>query len=262
MRTLLAVLSEAETTASVLAAVSLVAQRLPGARIDVLHVRPAADPSFMPTEEVMTPDRQARFEAREASRSAALRAIYDDWRRGQAADWREEIGEPADLIARAAAPADLLVMGRGTAPGIENALFDAGAAILLAPPDAPKTLGAHMAVAWKPGGTTERAVVAAAPLLRAAERVTLLVGTDNDGDRTPPEALVQSLAGLERLPQVDFFELGGEPIGRLLLQQAHRLGADLLVMGAYAHRPGVEAVFGGATREILAAADLPVFLRH
>jgi nucleotide-binding universal stress UspA family protein len=33
-------------------------------------------------------------------------------------------------------------------------------------------------------------------------------------------------------------------------------------MGAYAHSPLREALFGGVTRHVLAHADLPVLMRH
>jgi nucleotide-binding universal stress UspA family protein len=42
----------------------------------------------------------------------------------------------------------------------------------------------------------------------------------------------------------------------------HALGADMLVMGAYAHSPLREMIFGGVTRYMLDHADLPVLMRH
>jgi nucleotide-binding universal stress UspA family protein len=271
MRALLAVLDHLDTAPSVLAAALLVARRLGVPLIEVLHVCAASDPSFMPTEEVMTPQRQAHFLAHEAARSAALHTLFAAWQPKAAptrAVWREEVGEKAEHVARGARTTDLIVIGRAHhEPGdgrtaIEAALFAAAAPILLVPPTAPATLGTHIAVAWQPSGPAERAVVAATPLLRAAERVTVLIGTDNDIDRKPAEALIQSLAGLPWLPQTRCFAPGGEPIGPALLREARKLGADLLVMGAYAHRRSVEVLLGGATRGVLAAADMPVFLHH
>ena len=45
-----------------------------------------------------------------------------------------------------------------------------------------------------------------------------------------------------------------------LLAVAGEVGADLLVMGAYSHSRLREAVFGGATRDVLGHARLPVLL--
>jgi nucleotide-binding universal stress UspA family protein len=36
----------------------------------------------------------------------------------------------------------------------------------------------------------------------------------------------------------------------------------MLVMGAYAHSPLREVIFGGVTRYMLDHADLPVLMRH
>ena len=41
------------------------------------------------------------------------------------------------------------------------------------------------------------------------------------------------------------------PVGAQLLKLAHELGADLLVMGAYAHGEWREALLGGVTRYVL-----------
>jgi nucleotide-binding universal stress UspA family protein len=50
--------------------------------------------------------------------------------------------------------------------------------------------------------------------------------------------------------------------GQALLNKAHEIGADMLVMGAYAHSPLREALLGGVTRHMLSHADLPVLMRH
>ena len=50
---------------------------------------------------------------------------------------------------------------------------------------------------------------------------------------------------------------------RQVLGEPHpRAGADLLVMGAYAQRRFLEMIIGGATRDFLAKADVPVLMRH
>jgi len=47
-----------------------------------------------------------------------------------------------------------------------------------------------------------------------------------------------------------------------ILHAAHRIGADMLVMGAFAHGEWREMMFGGVTRTMLAQADMPLFMRH
>ena len=50
--------------------------------------------------------------------------------------------------------------------------------------------------------------------------------------------------------------------GEQVLAEARELGADLLVMGAYGHRPWRELLFGGATRQVISTSLLPILLAH
>ena len=273
MRQILAVLNHVDTARPVLVAAQLVAQRLPAARIEVLHVRAAEDPSFMLSEEVMTPDREARFQAQEAAHSAALRGIFDAWRLeagGQPAGaWREETGVEADVVAREGSKADLIVIGRAArhVPGdgkaaITAALFATPPPVLLAPLQVPQTLGAHIAVAWAPSETAERAIVAATPLLRRAARITVLIGSADTGSGDLPGEAPPDLGAFDLPPAIHRFVIGRDAVGQSLLREAHGIGADLLVMGAYAHSPAIEALLGGATRDVLSHVDMPVLLHH
>ena len=46
------------------------------------------------------------------------------------------------------------------------------------------------------------------------------------------------------------------------VEAARRLGADLLIMGAYPHHPIAELILGGVTRYLVSHADLPILMRH
>ena len=45
-------------------------------------------------------------------------------------------------------------------------------------------------------------------------------------------------------------------------EEATALDADLVVMGGYAHSRLRELVFGGATRELLRSANVPLLMAH
>ena len=60
---------------------------------------------------------------------------------------------------------------------------------------------------------------------------------------------------------VEVKELKGG-VGNTLLDNAKAVGADMLVMGAYTRSRLRHIIFGGATSEILAQADLPVLMAH
>ena len=48
----------------------------------------------------------------------------------------------------------------------------------------------------------------------------------------------------------------------VLLQEAGRLDASLIVMGGYSHSRLREVVFGGFTHRVLWGIDLPVLMAH
>lgn len=251
----LALLDRPGTARTVLVTAGLAAARLGATAIDVLHVRPAVDPSFLPTEEVMTTARALRFAAAEDARSAALKQVFTTW--GGPGVWREIIGDVPAEIAAEAAKADLTVIAGSSTDAITAALFHAHAAVLLAPETPPASLGQHIAIAWKSNPPAARAVAAAQPLLASADRITVLIGREQgDTADTPPPL---NAAGTVT---VHPFDPGTRSIGAALIEEAKSAGANLLVMGAWSHSRAYEWVLGGATRDVLSHPDLPVLMRH
>lgn len=268
---LLAILDRAETADLVLEAAAAAAARLGGGEIAALVIRHSAMEGIMPTEEVAGPARLAERGSEETARIAAIRACFDAWvARGHAGHWQEQTGETATVLARAAKPGDVLVIGH--APGAERdatqamdiALFSAHLPSLFVPAGSSGSLGRHIAIAWKPSAVAKHALASAMPLLLKAERVTVLMadegaGSGVDADLEPLLAPIQAAGiALDRVA----ITLGGRTVGQALLQETHKVGADLLVMGAYTHARWTECLLGGATREILHKADLPVLMQH
>jgi CrcB protein len=265
---IIAILDRAETASPVLAAAALVAGKLGDTRIEALHVRHDAMEGFMPTEEVMTEERRQEIDGEAARLSTHLRSIFETWRaEGGVREWREVTGETAKVIADEATKADLIVVGHGSGrhqadaqQAIHVALFVSRLTTLLVPPAVPASLGRVVAIAWKPSDATNRAIEAALPMLLHAERVSVLIET-GDGE-TAPVALLDKLRRAGIAADVVRFRAQDVSVGEALIARAHEVGADLLVMGAYTHSRLREFVLGGATREVLAAADLPVLMHH
>jgi protein CrcB len=267
---ILALLDQPESARPVLAASALVAGRFGSGRIEALHIRHDAMEGFMPTEDVMTRERRQEIDGQAARDSAELRALFDQWQPlAGTATWREVTGEASRIIADEASRVDLIVMARprGWHAGpmrqaLHTALFDARRLTLLVADREPEVLGQHVAVAWKPSAAAKAVIETGMPLLRRAERVTLLIGADETGPETEPADLLKALAGANVPVSVQHFRIAGRSIGQAILAEAHAAGADLLVMGAYTRSRLAELVLGGATREVLAAADLPVLMHH
>ena len=268
----LAVLTRAETAGAALETARLAAQRMGGARMEPLHVRHDPMEGFLPTEEVMTPERRHALAAAEAKNSALVKAAFEDWLGSQpqpGPSWREVIGTVQEVVAEQARHAGLVVVGHpsnGRNPdasaAIHALLFETRVPILLAPPIAPVSVGRHAALAWKRSQPAERALEAALPLLLKADRATILIGDDESEEESFPSAAARSLRGAGIPLDITHFASGERGIGEALLAEAHACGADMLVMGAFAHSRIREFVLGGATRAILHHADLPVLMRH
>ena len=164
---------------------------------------------------------------------------------------------------------DLAVLGRpGRGPQhprmlpLEAALFESGHPVLLVPRVAPRVLGQNVLIAWNGSTEQARTNTFALPLLREAERVTVL--TVQGGAMHGPSG--EQAADYLRRHAVPATAVtvapGSRTTGEAVLEQAKTLGCDLLVKGAYTQSRLSQMIFGGTTRHILANAELPVFMAH
>ncbi len=185
------------------------------------------------------------------------------------ASWHTQIGDEARMMAAYSRTADVTVLGRQGDNGaadlrlLQTVLLDSGRPILLTPDRPPQHLGRHVAIAWKESREAARAVAFALPSLAAADRVTI-VSVEEDA-RTAVEAcerLRHALIWHNTATTMRHIKPEGrEPVEALLAAVAAQ-GADLLVMGGYGHSRLREVVFGGVTRRVLQAADVPVLMAH
>lgn len=170
---------------------------------------------------------------------------------------------------------DLLVLGRipGLAWGASSAIGDimlgcGGMPCLIVPPEMrdKSPVLSRIAIAWNGSAEALRAVHAALPMLIRARKVVIL---NRGGIRASPmdQWLPEfELAGyLQRhgvIAETHVLPDRVEAIGSDLLHAAGDAQADLLVMGGYGHAQLREWILGGATREVLEKAMIPVLMRH
>ncbi|HVA12315.1 MAG TPA: universal stress protein [Stellaceae bacterium] len=187
---------------------------------------------------------------------------------GASAVWREETGYGPALVARRSRFFDLVVLGRSEraidqmhSDAVEETLVLSGRPVLLAPANAPESVGEHVAVGWNGSVEAVRAMTAALPFLVTA-RETLIVSI---GDRHHDSArsAIDYLAWHDvKAKHVKVPTRTDLAVGHQLLRAASEEGADLLAMGGYGHMPWREFLFGGATRDVIASSLLPVLLTH
>ncbi|HZS83847.1 MAG TPA: universal stress protein [Stellaceae bacterium] len=186
---------------------------------------------------------------------------------GASASWQEETGYAPSIISRHARFFDLVVLGRSErvvdrpyTDTVEETLIHSGRPVLLAPAQAPATLGDAIAFGWNGSPAAVRALAAAMPLLAAARSVTVITVTDRHEESAA--AVVEHLSWHGISAERRVASSSGAGPGEELLAAARDIAADLLVMGGYGQMPWREMLFGGATRAIVAASRLPVLLSH
>lgn len=269
---ILTFLERPETAATLLSAAQHLAGLAGAKRINGLVVRRPPIDTIMPTEEILSHKREARIREREHRRADAIKAQFDGWAAaasggGLVADWVDVEAGIDRALGDHGSRADAIVLEQPSprAPDMDRqpihvALFDCERPVLVVPEHwRPAPFGRHVAVAWRNDPRTVKAVLAALRWFGQAERIDIIEGLRDGAAPSLPEIFEEHgvPAALHALPLP-----GHGPFGAVLLAQAHALGADMLVMGAFAHSPLRELLLGGVTRYMLTHADLPVLMRH
>ncbi|NIX75046.1 universal stress protein [Microvirga terricola] len=181
----------------------------------------------------------------------------------------------ADCIAKEARWADLFIMTRPYRDGgkmewddlFEAVLFDSGRAIVSIPPGWRRNEAIRrILLCWRDTREASRAVAEAIPLIEASTQVMILAidpehETDDRSD-DPTAEVARHLARHGARIDVKLLQSNGAGFSDLVMDQARRLSADLVVMGGYGHSRAREWMLGGATREMLEASEVPVLMAH
>jgi nucleotide-binding universal stress UspA family protein len=149
---------------------------------------------------------------------------------------------------------------------LEAALFEGQTPVLVVPDGASlATPPRRVMIAWNESAEALTAVRAALPMLRTAASAQIVVidpPTRGQNRSDPGGMLAQYLARHGVSAEIDVLARTMPQISDVLKRQARETGADMLVMGAYGHSRFREAILGGATRNMLSEAPLPVFMAH
>lgn len=209
-----------------------------------------------------------RFEAVRGRFGAAL-ASAPPGPGGISASWTEAVGPIEEVPVHAARLADLTVFPR-VGPEqetfavmmLEAVLMGSGRPVVVAPADAPASVGRRIAVCWNGSAEAARAVALSMGLLTIADQVHILsadTGKTRSGDAA---GLAEALGWHGVRAAARPVQPQSESVGAALLRTAGEVGADLLVMGGYGHSRLREMILGGVTRHVLNHATLPVLMAH
>lgn len=280
MKTLLAVVSDG-TAAPLLETALLVARRF-GARIVGLNAVTAeyavvfgGEMGFSISSEV---DRTLEREGQDRREQA--RALFSSFMRqhgvptgaaageGPSAEWREEAGRQNAVVGALGRVFDLITVERPAKLAslaeatLEDALFESGRPVLMAPPVALSTIGERVLVAWNGSTETARTVAFAMPFLKRAKSVQVV---SVEGGMTPGPSAEDLAVNLSRhgVAAIGRHVMARDRSpGELYLDEAKAIDADLMVKGAYTQSRLRQMIFGGATRHIIMGATMPVILAH
>jgi nucleotide-binding universal stress UspA family protein len=274
-KSILTVVTNPERAAATIAAAGAVAQAH-DAHLDILAIgtdRTQAAYAFVTAGTVV---QQAIFDrAREdaAANEAAARAAAELLPEG--VRWSVEavvaqIGALSELVAVRARFADLVVLprpyGEGRGPEdeavVEAAMFDGRAPVVVLP-DPLRDIGIRgrrVVVAWNESGEAMAAVRAALPMLQGADLVSVTVVDPPNWGPEPGVDLTQMLVRHGVKAEVAVLARTAPRISDVLMRHVRDINADVLVIGAYGHSRLREAILGGATRDLLAEAEVPLFL--
>ena len=184
------------------------------------------------------------------------------------------VEEALDAVVRHGRCSDLLVLGQtDVASPIDGIAFDFPQQVLLhaGPPALVvpytgrfATVGRRALVAWKDTREAAHALRDALPLLRDAEKVSLieigLAVAPNGADDSLRSAwawVASHEVAVEAHRELDFAGAAEQ-----LLSRATDLSVDLIVCGAYGHSRLREWVLGGVTRHLLGHMTVPTLFSH
>lgn len=164
---------------------------------------------------------------------------------------------------------DIVVLGRPTADAtgprmttLEGVLFESGRPMLIAPPTPPKSFGDTIVISWNRSTEQARANADALPLLKKAKSVIVLTMEGITVPGPSGEQCCDWLAGHGINARELTLGLEGRKPGDALQAEAMKLGADLIIKGAYTQSRLRHMIFGGATSHLLAHATIPVLMSH
>lgn len=187
-------------------------------------------------------------------------------RRGVSVSWHEVLGKQHVNVALYGRLADLIVVAKPDG-GIgvntfEAALMETGRPVLMAPQRRVKTLGRNVAVAWNGSAESAKALMATLSILEAADKVTVFSAPVTTDSRLGINAAVEYLRLHGIKADAKTMNVKATAVGDGLLVGAAKVGADVLLMGAFGQSRGRELVFGGVTQHIVETAEMPVILVH
>jgi len=155
------------------------------------------------------------------------------------ASWEIATGLASEIVATRGGAYDMVIVGRPMKDqttvaelSAEAALFRTGRPVLIAPPTSPKSIGEAVVIGWNKSPSSVRSIAAALPLLLMSRSVTIVTVTTGAKQGPSPQDIAKYLSWHDVQAEVVEISPDHRLVGEVLLEEAERVSADLLVMGA------------------------------
>lgn len=197
------------------------------------------------------------------------RAVYEKQMKssGVRFDWCQEQGDMLTKLNHHSRVADLTILTQksDTYDDILNVtqdfVIESGMPVIVIPEDGADADYKNILIAWDSSQQSARATDAAIPLLKNADKVTVLTIAEDHKMQVPEADICIKLSrhgvNVEALTVSDSVSTGDR-----ILDTAKSLDADLIVAGAWGHRRLRELIFGGVTKQLLSNQKHSIFLSH
>jgi nucleotide-binding universal stress UspA family protein len=213
-----------------------------------------------------------KVHALEEQHEAGFRALVGDKIPEDQLHWITLFGNSDATVAKYACMYDLTLVGRYDAVEghadlelhPEEIALKSGRPVFVIPRGhAPAVITEKAVVAWNGQRAVTRAVTDAMQILETKQKVDVV--SIEDGSVRPPLDGIGIATALTRhgvaVDRVRLNHEGGK-IGAEILSYCDKVGAGMLVMGAYEHSVFRERLMGGTTQYVLRHANLPVLMSH
>lgn len=246
------------------------------AKIVALHViEPAAAPGPLETSTASHYLREHKMACLGVAETARKIIEASAERVGKRIEWRLVDGDTVRQVACHGHACDIVVTGAAAGRGdrpfdaalAERVVMQSGKPVLVIPDSyCGAAIGSSVVIAWNGTRESARAVTDSMPLLRKAQHVALLTvdakQLPNVQGPAPGEDICAHLARHGVQAQAQAIASEGKSAGQAIVAWAQAQQADLLAMGAFGHWRVRELLLGGATRDVLREARVPVLMSH
>ncbi|WP_179957618.1 universal stress protein [Exilibacterium tricleocarpae] len=225
------------------------------------------EPEALPISKYYITEEKSRIQARLEHHIRTLKPLPP---------WESSSGPLSQALAQNSCYHDLIILSRTVTQGnllddmflaAANTAVNSACAVLMLPDDYTATEPcSHPLIAHDGSREAARALRDSLPFLQTAGQIDVFSGKTTTATAEFRQRADSGLLNYLRLHDVEPTlireQRAGPDISEVLLTHAKERQNDLIVMGAYGRSRLAELVMGGATRNILKNAPVPVLLSH